>query len=430
MMPMVAVAGGSQPPNIQPNHDCCGSGCAAGIREGCLTFSPVVAVKAEEMIAVEAAPAIMEVETFTATTGLKVRQPFPDDGVKRCPLCGAKKTPPPAKPQSWWDWMFGGLAAATTARTTTPRAGSYEPLSSEETQSPPPEIIKLTARDLFGMTYGMIQPPDYSTNSESLLQVTVQVHMLKSNEQVTVDVMTNSTVKELREAAAKKLNLRPATLMLIYDNSQLEDHQEIKYQGIVSGCMIYGMKCTRGQKMGIFELDPASMAPKFDYDFTNEKDDGETYKRGNFKYQRPYGWNRYAIKVVGEYEDDIWLGPNGIRTATTPGEWPVSYHGTATCNVRGIVEEGYKIGHRQLFGKGVYTSPSYKNVDEHYGQNFTHGGKRYRLILQNRVNEKGLKVVDPSETGIPDFPYWVSQQQDPAKGIFEVRPYGILTREV
>ncbi|XP_071806997.1 uncharacterized protein [Asterias amurensis] len=280
------------------------------------------------------------------------------------------------------------------------------------------------------MTYGMMQPPDSSANSESLLQVTVQVHMLKSNEQVTVDVETNSTVKELREAAAKKLNLRPTTLMLIYDNSELEDHQEIKYQGIVSGCMIFGMKCSRGQKMGIFKLDPESMAPEFDHDFTTAKDNGETFKRGNFEYQRPYGWKRYAIKVVGEYKDDTWLGQDGIRTATTPGEWPVSYHGTAKCNVRGIVEKGYKMGHRQLFGKGVYTSPSYKNVDKFYGKAFSHDGKQYRLILQNRVNEKGLKVVDPSETGYKDFPYWVSQQQDPAKDIFDVRPYGILTREV
>ena len=50
------------------------------------------------------------------------------------------------------------------------------------------------------------------------------------------------------------------------------------------------------------------MDPKFDYDFTNQVDDGRKYYRGGYEYQRPYGWKRCAIKVLGRFENDKWLG--------------------------------------------------------------------------------------------------------------------------
>ena len=49
------------------------------------------------------------------------------------------------------------------------------------------------------------------------------------------------------------------------------------------------------------------------------------FTRGGVEYHRPCGWMRYAIKVLGKYEDDIWLGSNN-----NPNEWPVSYHGNKT----------------------------------------------------------------------------------------------------
>lgn len=83
-----------------------------------------------------------------------------------------------------------------------------------------------------------------------------------------------------------------------------------------------------GGSLPRYKLDERELDPVFDYDFTNEKDDGEKYLRGGFEYRRPYGWNRVAIKVIGKYESDDWLGPDGIRTYQSQNEWPVSYHGT------------------------------------------------------------------------------------------------------
>ncbi len=50
---------------------------------------------------------------------------------------------------------------------------------------------------------------------------------------------------------------------------------------------------------------------------------------------------RYNVQVVGKYEDDVWLGQAGNRTQSSPGEWPVAYHGTHEDNLEGIVGSGF-----------------------------------------------------------------------------------------
>jgi len=77
-----------------------------------------------------------------------------------------------------------------------------------------------------------------------------------------------------------------------------------------------------------------------------------------------YGWKRIAIKVVGRYGNDDWLGANGLRTKESSGEWHVAYHGTNMSSAKLILKEGYKPGLRALFGKGIYTSPSLEMVEK------------------------------------------------------------------
>ena len=48
--------------------------------------------------------------------------------------------------------------------------------------------------------------------------------------------------------------------------------------------------------------------PAYDFDYSSLTEDGKEYKRGDYKYYRPYGWKRIALKVKGKYEDDVWLG--------------------------------------------------------------------------------------------------------------------------
>ena len=187
-------------------------------------------------------------------------------------------------------------------------------------------------------------------------------------------------------------------------------------------------RLTGGGPGGVCSFSFDELDPGFDYDFSHVEDDGKTYMRGGFQYERPYGWKRIAIKVVGKYDDDTWLGPNGIRTEEAPGEWPVSYHGTNVKSAKMILIEGFRPGQRQLFGKGIYTSPSLEMVERLYAQEFTCEGKTYKIAFQNRVNPDQrnghLQIIPASQTSA-GADYWLSPG-----GTADVRPYGILIREV
>ena len=172
--------------------------------------------------------------------------------------------------------------------------------------------------------------------------------------------------------------------------------------------------------------------PQFDYDFRRGSESSEC-SRGGKPYKRPWGWYRFALKVLDKYPDgNTWLGPNGWRSYSADGEWPVSFHGTSIEGAKGITEASYRAGHHQLYGRGIYSTP---NIDtaEHYAMSkkFTSkNGKTYKVIMQNRINpEKRVKTVKADYWLIP-----VRQGTSPAeeKKIVEtsIRPYGILIKEV
>ena len=102
--------------------------------------------------------------------------------------------------------------------------------------------------------------------------------------------------------------------------------------------------------------------PEYDYDFTNYQGDDTNCTRGGYPYRRPAGWNRKAVRVIGKYEDEVWLGEKGWRDYSSPGEWIVSYHGTEKNNIPSIITDGYdnKKSVRQKHGKGIYSAPDFK----------------------------------------------------------------------
>ena len=164
-------------------------------------------------------------------------------------------------------------------------------------------------------------------------------------------------------------------------------------------------------------FDDGFLDPSFDHDFTNESDNGKVYIRGGEVYHRPYGWYRFALKVLNKYEDNTWLGDKGPRTASTPGEWPVSYHGTSKEGAEGIATEGYDInrGKRFLYGRGIYSSPDLYFI-ERYATKFSENGKQYKVVFQNRVNPDKLRKAFRDK-------YWIADDSD-------IRPYGILVKEI
>ncbi|KAK2809669.1 hypothetical protein Q5P01_000503 [Channa striata] len=173
--------------------------------------------------------------------------------------------------------------------------------------------------------------------------------------------------------------------------------------------------------------------PKYNYDFTNIKDT-KTFYRGGEKYERPCGWQRYALKVLDKYEDgNTWLGTRYRSTGSEPGEWPVSYHGTSKPGAEGIIEGGYEPGPRAMFGRGIYSTPLMSVASEYtFQKKFTSKktGKTYEVILQNRINPKYREKHNNDKYWLIPIPAGTSPSQEQVMVDRSIRPYGLLLKEV
>ena len=121
-----------------------------------------------------------------------------------------------------------------------------------------------------------------------------------------------------------------------------------------------------------------------------------------------------------KYPDTAWLGGigGGIRTDGVEGEWPVSYHGTKRRFAQEIARTKYDLakGERFKYGRGIYSTPN-QEIAERFAEIYEYQGKRYKVIIQNRVNMEDTEHVK-------DMDYYVTKDEK------NIRPYGILYKEV
>ena len=277
----------------------------------------------------------------------------------------------------------------------------------------------------------------------------------------TVPVTQNHTIAQIKEFVQKETGIPTINQKFLFNSSSLQDGDTVRGLGIFPRCnliVIDGKDITKTT----FYMDPEDLAPEYDYDFTYTYDLFWTYYRGYndvdgkyFVYSRPRGWKRFALKVQGKPEyhyDDTWLGPKGPRTASAPNEWPVSYHGTTAGACGSIHDTGYDPNRSegQVYGPGIYCTPDIR-VAETYAKRrgpFECNRKKYLCVLQNRVNpdkivkqyeeksddyyDKTVVLIDKKVTkynAICSGEYWRCPRHDPGKGIFDIRPYGILIRK-
>ena len=288
--------------------------------------------------------------------------------------------------------------------------------------------LNSSIHNVFAMTYVPFPQALENVNPEELFEI--HVHTLSSK--ITLeDVAQTVTIKDVKAMLEIKGGIPVDQQRLIYSGRELRDDTTLLENAITPGDTIFQVLRLRGGGCAEIKLPKSELAPSFNYDFTKETDDGTRYMRGKFEYRRPYGWYRYALKVLGNpnYGGDSWLGPDGMRTQSSAEEWPVSYHGTCMESAKKIAEEGYKVGSRALFGSGVYTSPNLSMVKEYYAQTFEYNGSKWKIALQNRVNPDSLKIIPAEKTGV-GAEYWVSTKHDPINSVFDVRPYGVVICKV
>ena len=246
-------------------------------------------------------------------------------------------------------------------------------------------------------------------------EIEVFVKTLNS-ETLACNVDPNETIEDLKNVIRDMRGIPSDQQRMIFSGKQLEDGRLLSDYGIHNGSVLHLVPRLRGG--GISILDPSSVDPRYNYDFTNVNDEGRVFTRGGMGYARPCGWKRYAIKVSDKFENSVWLGH-----ADNPGEWPVSYHGTGLNQAKTIAMDGYDLtkGKRFAFGHGVYSTPDI-SVAEKYAVKFSYKHSRYLIVLQNRVNPATLVRVSADRTGVGE--YWVSPNDK------DVRPYGLCIRKL
>ena len=302
------------------------------------------------------------------------------------------------------------------------RPSSYIPQSIEDKPS-----ATLTIYDLFRSTHVM-------TPIETVLitggDMEVYVMTLTGNRYPLI-VNACTTISHLKIALSAQAGISPSEQRLLYLGKTLDDQETIESSEITNGASIYLVVIVPGAGGNWYQMDDALLDPPYHYDFTRLDDAGQKFMRGGYEYKRPCGWRRFAIKVLGlkYYKDDNWLVQRDARS----GEWPVSYHGTGINELQSVSQSGAAIGPGHPFAKGAYTSPSVEMVARYYSKQFNHNGRMYKVALQNRVNPDiqggHFQVISASNTKV-GADYWVSPLHNNQNGIYDVRPYGILIRDV
>ena len=166
-----------------------------------------------------------------------------------------------------------------------------------------------------------------------------------------------------------------------------------------------------GRSLEYCILDSKHLDSRGDCDFTNVVDGGSKHMRGGYPYNRPYGWKKVGLRVKDKYDNDKWL----VNNNKGKGEWAITYHGTGKECFNPICEEGYKIGPRDAYGKGIYSSPKI-DVAAGYSRLFTYQGEEYQGVFQNRVKQTGANKV---ESGI----IWVCSNPE------DIRPYALCIKK-
>lgn len=176
---------------------------------------------------------------------------------------------------------------------------------------------------------------------------------------------------------------------------------------------------------GPVDLDVNATHDKFNVDFRDVNDKGEIFECGGLPYQRPCGCYRMALDISGKYPpDDKWLGKPGAGS----DEWAISYHGTGKHNGRSIGEEGYRLSKGKGFshGMGIYSTPDIE-IAKQYASEFMYKGKKYLLVIQNRVNPKYLQIFDKKTTGVGTYYLSINDEMKDATDMSSscIRPYAL-----
>ena len=225
---------------------------------------------------------------------------------------------------------------------------------------------------------------------------------------ISVDISADK-VRDLKSKIEKISGVSVAQQSLIYGGEVLRDTDKLNYSSVCNLATLF-LTYDRAEPAMVQQyLHNSDLAPAYNYDLTQLKDNGAVYRRGGLVYKRPYGWNRIALNVLGKYNDDTWLGFKGVRTEESAGEWLVSFHG--------VLESDFMRGDEKIGAASrVRSTADIDSVEfEQFAKVFEFGGYRFKAVYQNRINPCNVDVISAG--------HFVC-------GIGDIRPYGICVKMI
>ena len=162
----------------------------------------------------------------------------------------------------------------------------------------------LSIHDVLKQTYTM-KPPGFRPPSPEPVLETFPI-LVKGqfgtsigslNDTLTSQVTEGHSVLQMKLQIQKKVQIALGQFDLLFRNRRLNDDRTEKDYGLQPESTIYLVLPLKGGG-GPHTVSTDELAPEFDFDFTYVKDDGQRYMRGGFEYKRPYGWQRFAVRVL------------------------------------------------------------------------------------------------------------------------------------
>ena len=126
---------------------------------------------------------------------------------------------------------------------------------------------------------------------------------------ITLNVKPNYLIGNLKYKIEEKEGIPYDEQRLMFSGNLLEDEKTVSYYNIKFESTLHLTLRPKGNN--VMKVSDADLDPSFNFIYP-DSDEEEEYTRGGRKLGRPCGWMKYAVKVIGKYEDDDWIGASGI----------------------------------------------------------------------------------------------------------------------